>query len=71
MIKLLQSIVDSISSILGFVINMFKSLLVLFSHIPTYFDYLVSTIGYIPSVVLPFAIASISIYVVLFIINRK
>lgn len=70
MISLFQSIVDVITSVLNFVINMFKSLLVLLSHLPTYTDFLVSSMSYLPSVVLPFALASVSVYVILFILNR-
>ena len=71
MISLLKSIVDIISSLFAFIVNTIKSLLVLLTHLPTYTDFLVSSISYLPSVVLPFALASVSIYVILFIINRK
>lgn len=70
MIKLLQSIVDFFVSIGGFIVNTFTSLINLFLHIPTYVDFLTTSIGFLPSVIMPFAIASISIYVIFLVLNR-
>ena len=70
MIKLLQSIVDTIISLVMFVWHTFLSLINLLQHIPTYVDFLVTSIGFLPAIVMPFCIASISIYVVFLILNR-
>lgn len=70
MIKLLQSIVDTISALIGFVINIFTSLINLLAHIPTYVDFLVTSIGFLPTIIIPFAVASISVYVVFLLLNR-
>lgn len=70
MISLLQSIVDTITSLVSFVIHTVTSLLNLIAHIPSYISFLTVSIGYLPSIVMPFAIASISLYVVFLILNR-
>lgn len=70
MISLLQSIVDTVTSLVQFVIHTFDSLLNLLAHIPTYVSFLTVSIGYLPSMIIPFAIASVSIYVVFLVLNR-
>lgn len=70
MIKLLQSIVDTVVSLVSFVIHTVTSLLNLIAHIPSYVSFLTVSIGYLPSIIMPFAIASVSIYVVFLILNR-
>lgn len=70
MINLLTSIVDYITSIVAFVVHAIDSLLNLLLHIPTYVSFLSVSIGYLPAIVMPFAIASVSIYVIFIILNR-
>lgn len=70
MIGLLQSIVDAINSFFSLLIHTVGSLWNLIRHIPTYVSFLTVSIGYLPSIVVPFAIASVSIYVVFLILNR-
>lgn len=70
MIKLLQSIVDTITSVISFLIHTIQSLINLFLHIPTYVDFLVTSIGLLPTIIIPFALASVSVYVVFIILNR-
>lgn len=70
MITLLQSIVDTITSLIGFVIHTVESLINLIAHIPSYVSFLTVSVSYLPSLVMPFCIASISLYVVLLILNR-
>lgn len=70
MISLLTSIVDFITSVVGLLIHTIESLVNLFLHIPTYVSFLSVSIGYLPTMIIPFAIASVSIYVVFMIINR-
>ena len=71
MISLLQSIVDTITSLIGFVIHSIESLINLIAHIPSYVSFLTVSIGYLPTIVMPFCIASISIYVIFLVINRS
>lgn len=70
MIKLLQSIVDTIVSLVSFVIHTVTSLVNLIAHIPSYVSFLTVSIGYLPTIIMPFALASISLYVVFLILNR-
>lgn len=70
MIRLLQSIVDTIISLVGFVIHTVESLINLIAHIPSYVSFLSVSIGYLPTIVMPFCIASVSLYVVFLLLNR-
>lgn len=71
MITLLQSIVDTITSLIGFVIHSIESLINLIAHIPSYVSFLTVSIGYLPTIVMPFCIASVSLYVIFLVINRS
>ena len=71
MINIFNSILDIITSLIGFVINTITSLIVLIGHIPTFVSFATSSAAFLPTMVLPFVLASISIYVVLFILGRS
>lgn len=70
MISLLQSIVDAIISMFELVGNIFMSLYTLLIHIPTYVSFLTTSISFLPSMIIPFAAASISVYVIFLVLNR-
>lgn len=70
MISLLQSIVNTIISLVSFFINTIMSLIDLLSRIPTYVTFLTEGISFTPSMVQPFLIASISVYIIFLIIDR-
>lgn len=71
MISLLQSIVDTVISLVAFLLHSIESLLNLLLHIPSYVSFLTVSLGYLPSLVLPFALASVSIYVVFLVLGRN
>lgn len=71
MISLFKTLIDIITSVLEFVGHTIYSLFVLLSHIPEYVSFIVSSINVLPNVIVPFAIASISIYVVFLILGRN
>lgn len=71
MIGVLNSILDIITSLISFVINTITSLIVLIGHIPTFVSFATSSAAFLPTMVLPFVLASVSIYVVLFILGRS
>ena len=71
MISLLQSIVDTVVSLVAFLLHSIESLLNLLLHIPSYVSFLTVSLGYLPSLVLPFALASVSIYVVFLVLGRN
>lgn len=71
MIELLKSIVSVITTVITFFIHSIESLVAFFLNIPTYTAFLINSINVLPSVVIPFAIASISLYVILMVIGRQ
>lgn len=71
MLNALRSILDIITSIIAFVYNAFASLLSLIQQIPQYVSMITVSVGYLPTVLIPFAIASVSLSVLLFMVNRK
>lgn len=71
MIELLKSIVSVITTVITFFIHSIESLISLFVNIPTYTAFLVNSINVLPSIVIPFAIASVSLYVILMVVGRN
>lgn len=70
MFDLFSSFFNLFNSLVNFIISSVESLFTLISNIPVYLEFLVSGISYLPSIIIPFAVATISLYVVLFIIGR-
>lgn len=71
MLNILRSLIDIVRNLISFLTNMITSLITFIVNIPNYVNVLTASIGYLPAMLIPFAIASISVYVVLFIINRR
>ena len=71
MINLLKSIVDTILALITFLNNIVISFINLFTKIPTYVSFLAASINTLPTVIVPFALASISVYVVYLILGRS
>lgn len=71
MIEGLRSLLDIIGSLLEFIGHSITSLFDLISNIPTYTVFLINSINVLPSVIIPFAIASVSLYVVFLITGRQ
>lgn len=71
MIQLFQSIVETISAVVSFFIHSITSLFNLLGHIPQYVAFMTSSINVLPAVIIPFAIASVSIYVVFLVLGRN
>lgn len=71
MIHILTSMLDTMIALVSFVIHTFTSLFDLLSRIPDLIAIITSSIGFLPDVVMPFALASLSILIVLFVLNRK
>lgn len=70
MLDLLSSIANIIVSLMMLVENVFISLIDLISRIPTYLAFLTEGIALTPSMVQPFLLASISVYVIFLLIDR-
>lgn len=71
MIHLLKSLVTIVASLINFVIHSISSLINLFFHIPQYLSFITTSLDVLPAVILPFALATVSIYAVYFILNRQ
>ena len=70
MIEFFKSIVDVVTSLLHFAVHTVTSLIALITRIPTYISFLISSISFMPEIVYPFIVASLSVLVVLLIVNR-
>lgn len=72
MLAVLHSFLNTLQSVVNFVINTFTSLIDFLLLIPTYVTFIINSINVLlPSILLPFVTVCISLYVVLFIINRR
>lgn len=71
MIKLLTTLVDVASAIVNFFVHTLLSLLYFIARIPTYITFFVDSFAILPAVIVPFAIVSIYIYVLYFILARQ
>lgn len=71
MLNALRGIVEAISAGAQLIINIFTSLISFVIHIPQYALFVTNSLTILPNIVLPFAMASISITIVLFLINRQ
>lgn len=71
MISLITSIVDAVTRAVQFAIHSLQSLYYLIAAIPTYLNFLFGTIAFLPSLLIPFCAASISIYVLYLVLNRQ
>lgn len=72
MIKLLTSIVDTITSFVGFVIHSIESFLNLLRSIPTFTSYIFNLVNnLIPDILKPFIIISIIVSIILLILGRN
>lgn len=71
MIDLLNSIGNLIGSIVLFIVHIFQAIISFIGMIPTYINFLSTSIRILPPFLLPFATFSIFFSVILMIINRK
>lgn len=71
MLKLLSSFGSVVISLVTLITSTFKALFLIILNIPIYVAFLVDFIAFQPSVVQPFMIATISLYVIFFILNRE
>lgn len=70
MIGLLTSIVDAIISVFSLLIHTIESFLNLLIRIPTYVSFITVSISHLPTIIIPYAIASISVYVIFLVLRR-
>ena len=70
MIELLNSIVNFIISIIGFILQAFKALILFFTSIPQYVNFITYTIGGLPDFLIPFAAFSVTFTIFLMILPK-
>lgn len=70
MLSLLSSFLNTVISLVSFFVNSIQSIIDLLTKFPTYISYIVSGIGFTPTLIQPFLLASLFLYTVFFIINR-
>lgn len=71
MLNILSQIADTISALITFLINTITSFVSFISYIPTYLTFITQSIALMPSILIPFATACISIYFLLFMVGRQ
>lgn len=71
MINLLKAIVQTMASLLIFVSHAITSLIKLFIHLPEYMAFINTSFTVLPTIVIPFALASVALYAVFFVLGRQ
>ncbi len=71
MLSILKSIAEVIVTAVNLVVHIITSFVNFILNIPQYTTFLISSINILPSVFIPFIVASISIYVIYLLINRE
>lgn len=71
MLNLLSQIANTIIAIVSFFVHSIESFINLLLHLPAYVTFLTQSIAFLPAILIPFAAASISIYIVLMIVGRN
>lgn len=71
MIEALKSIIGAIISVISFVAHSLQSLWYFIKHIPQMIGFLSTSLTVLPTVIIPFALATISVYAVFFILNKQ
>lgn len=71
MFSLLKSFIDTVTTLITFVINSITSLFQLLVNIPKYTALVLNSINVLPSFILPFVIAFISLVGIQYVLNRR
>lgn len=71
MLDFFTSLIDTASALVDFLFNTATALFDFVTHIPVYTVFLIQSVNVMPTVLIPFMIVCISVYIVLFMINRR
>lgn len=66
----LTSIWNAIVGFAQFLINTITSLLSLVAHLPAYLSMITSSLAVLPTIIIPFALAGVAVFAVLFVLGR-
>lgn len=70
-IEILKTFVDTIVSVINFILGSISQLFILFMNIPTYLTFIMEFVEILPPFVIPFITATIFILVTQYMINRR
>lgn len=70
MLELLNSIVQFIISIRTLIKSVFQGLITIITSIPTYVNFISNSISVLPPFLLPYALLSMTLSVLLFVLNK-
>lgn len=71
MIEAFKSFIQTVSAVIVFVAHAIRSLIRLFRYLPQYIAFITTSLDLLPIMIIPFALATISIYAVYFVLNRQ
>lgn len=71
MINMLQSLINTVTFLINFVISTITSLFSLLAQIPKFLEIITTSLILLPDVVLPFSMAFIMLSVIQFVVGRK
>ena len=71
MIELLNSIVNFLISVIGFIIQTFKGLILFITSIPQYVNFITYTVGGLPDFLIPYALFGVALTIIAMLIGRK
>lgn len=71
MLGILQTILETISLVIQFIINAIVGLINFLLMIPTYFTFTISLVDVVPTFATVFFTAGITLTIILFVINRQ
>lgn len=71
MLDLLSRIGNAIAVCIQLLINTITSLVNFVANIPTYLAFMTTSFTVLPDIILPFALISLTVSIVLFLINRQ
>lgn len=70
MFEFIQQIADIIVTVIGFVVNMFMTLIQIVLVVPRAVAYIITAVGFLPPFVASMVVISVSVSVVLFLLNH-
>lgn len=71
MLDILSQLVNTIGALVTFVLHAITSFIAFIAYIPSYLMFITQSIALMPSILIPYATACISVYVILFMIGRN
>lgn len=71
LVKMFKSFLDIVVSLVKFVVSTITSLFNLIVNIPIYITFIITNVSFMPNIVIPFILASISLYVIFIMLGRN